>query len=68
MGFRGVVEYRHVYSQAGGAQYGLAATEDEDLLIVYAEAFDRDADPEDFALESIGAHERGHHCWPIIRD
>jgi hypothetical protein len=30
------------------------------LLTVYAEAFDRDADPEDFSLESIIAHERGH--------
>jgi hypothetical protein len=27
---------------------------------VYAEAFTRDADPEDFSLEAIVAHERGH--------
>lgn len=38
----------------------MAAAADDDLLIVYAEAFDRDADPADFSLESIIAHERGH--------
>ena len=27
---------------------------------MYAEAFERDADPEDFSLEAILAHERGH--------
>jgi hypothetical protein len=27
---------------------------------VYAEAFQRDADPDDFSLEAIVAHERGH--------
>jgi predicted Zn-dependent protease len=30
------------------------------LLTVYAEAFDRDDDPDDFSLEAILAHERGH--------
>ena len=60
MGFVGNIEYRHVYSQAGGAQYGLATTAEEDLLIVYVEAFERDADPNEFSLESIIAHERGH--------
>ena len=29
-------------------------------MIVYAEAFDRDADPDDFSLSAIIAHERGH--------
>jgi hypothetical protein len=29
-------------------------------LIVYAEAFERDADPDDFSLDAIIAHERGH--------
>lgn len=28
--------------------------------MVYAEAFSRDADPEDFSLRAIIAHERGH--------
>ena len=60
LGFVGRIEYRHVYSQTGGAQYGLASTPEEDLLTVYAEAFDRDADPADFSLEAILAHERGH--------
>jgi hypothetical protein len=60
VGFVGRVEYRHLYSQTGGAQYGLATTAEDDLLTVYAEAFDRDADPDDFSLESIIAHERGH--------
>lgn len=60
LGFEGRVEYRHVYSQAGGAQFGLGVTPEHDLLIVYAEAFERDADPDDFSLEAILAHERGH--------
>lgn len=59
-GFVGRVKYWHVYSQAGGAQFGLAASPQQDLLIVYAEAFERDADPNDFSLEAILAHERGH--------
>jgi Zn-dependent protease with chaperone function len=29
-------------------------------LTVYAEAFDRNADPDDFSLAAIIAHERGH--------
>ena len=60
LGFIGRIEYRHVYSQTGGAQYGRGSTAEEDLLTVYAEAFERDADPEDFSLEAILAHERGH--------
>jgi hypothetical protein len=60
LGFVGRIEYRHVYSQTGGAQYGRGNTADEDLLTVYAEAFERDADPEDFSLEAMIAHECGH--------
>jgi hypothetical protein len=60
VGFAGRVEYRHVYSQTGGAQYGRGAGEAGDLLTVYAEAFERDADPADFSLRAILAHERGH--------
>jgi hypothetical protein len=60
LGFVGRVEYQHVQSQTGGAQYGRAATPEEDLLTVYADAFARDADPDDFSLEAIIAHERGH--------
>ena len=41
-------------------QYGRGSTAGEDLLTVYAEAFERDADPEDFSLKAIVAHERGH--------
>ena len=59
-GFVGAVEYHHVYSNSGGAQYGIGPTASQDLLVVYAEAFERDADPEDFSLEAILAHERGH--------
>jgi hypothetical protein len=59
-GFVGRIEYRHVYSRAGGAQYGLATSAKSDLLIVYAEAFELDADPEEYSLEAIIAHERGH--------
>lgn len=60
VGFVGRVEYRHVYSQTGGAQYGHGAEEGGDLLTVFAEAFERDADPDDFSLLAIVAHERGH--------
>jgi hypothetical protein len=60
LGFVGRVEYRHVYSQTGGAQYGRGTTAANDLLTVYAEAFERDANPEDFSLAAIVAHEYGH--------
>lgn len=60
LGFVGRVEYRPVYSQTGGAQYGRGTSHQADLLTVYAEAFERDADPEDFSLEAIIAHECGH--------
>ncbi len=59
-GFVGNVEYRHVYSPTGGAQYGRGSTPEADLLSVYAEAFERDADPADFSLEAMIAHECGH--------
>lgn len=58
LGFTGIVEYRHVHSQSGGAQYCQGSQ--ADVLVVYAEAFDRDADPQDFSLEAILAHECGH--------
>jgi hypothetical protein len=60
LGFVGSVAYQHVYSQTGGAQYGRGNTPEDDLLTVYAEAFERDADPEDFSLEAMIAHECGH--------
>jgi hypothetical protein len=60
MGFVGHIEYRHVYSQTGGAQYGRGSAAEQDLLTVYAEAFERDADPEDFTLAAMIAHECGH--------
>ena len=53
------MEYRHVYSQTGGAQYGRGSSPEADLLTIYAEAFERDADPEDFSLEAMIAHECG---------
>jgi hypothetical protein len=60
LGFVGRVEYRHVYSQTGGAQYGRGSSAEADLLTIYAEAFERDADPEDFSLIAMIAHECGH--------
>jgi hypothetical protein len=60
LGFTGRVEYRHVSTTSGGAQYGSGPTPQEDLLVVYAKAFERDADPNDFSLEAMIAHERGH--------
>ncbi len=59
-GFVGRVEYRHVYNQTGGAQYGRGTAADDDLLTVDAQAFERNLDPEDFSLEAIIAHECGH--------
>lgn len=59
-GFIGRVEYRHVFSGSGGAQFGLALDREQDLLVVDAEAFLRDADIDDFWLEAMIAHERGH--------
>ncbi len=47
-GFVGHVEYRHVHSQTGGAQYGQGSTGEEDLLTVYAEAFESPCRPERF--------------------
>lgn len=60
VGFVGRIEYRHAASQSGGARYERGAVQGEDVLAVYAEAFDRDADPDDFSLQAIIAHERGH--------
>jgi hypothetical protein len=60
LGFVGRVEYRHVYSRSGGAQYGIGPSAEDDLLVLYAEAFERDADPADFSLEALIAHECGH--------
>jgi hypothetical protein len=60
LGFVGRAEYRHIRSQTGGAQFGLANAAADDVLIIYAEAFERDADPDDFSLEAIIAHECGH--------
>jgi hypothetical protein len=59
-GFRGHVEYRHVYSQSGGAQYCIGPTPEDDVLVIYAEAFERDRDPHDFSLPAMIAHECGH--------
>jgi hypothetical protein len=59
-GFVGRVEYGHVYSRTGGARYGRAVVQEEDLLVVYAEAFERDAVADDFSLDAIIAHEPGH--------
>src|SRR4051812_38391405 len=63
LGFVGRIEYRHRLSQSGGAQYELGSNPHEDALTVFSEAFDRDSDPEDFTLEAIIAHERGHQIF-----
>jgi hypothetical protein len=60
LGFMGEVDYRHAFSRSGGAQYGIGPTIERDVLLVYAEAFQRDAAGDDFSLEAIIAHERGH--------
>jgi hypothetical protein len=60
LGFVGEVQYRHAYSKSGGAMFCLAPAIEHDLLIIYAEAFVRDAAGDDFSFEAIIAHERGH--------
>ena len=60
LGFVGLVEYVHVFSQSGGAEFGLGTTQKLDRLTVTAEAFLRDSNPADFSLTAILAHERGH--------
>ncbi|MBI3406781.1 MAG: hypothetical protein HY040_00295 [Planctomycetes bacterium] len=60
LGFAGSVEYRHVHGGTGGAQYGLGVEQSDDVVVGFAEAFDRDRNPEDYSLEAILAHERGH--------
>ena len=66
LGFTGSVQYRHVYSQSGGAQYCIGPTADDDIMVVYAEAFEFDADPEEYNLDAMIAHECGHQR--IIRN
>ncbi len=60
LGFVGDVQYRHASSRSGGAMFCLAPTIEQDMLVVYAEAFRRDATGDDFSLAAIIAHERGH--------
>jgi len=66
LGFDGRVEYRHVYSQTGGAQFCVGTHSGADVMVVYAEAFERDRDPHDFSLRAILAHECGHQR--LLRD
>jgi hypothetical protein len=58
--FVGIIEYRHRETDSGGAQYGIGRQAELDKLIVYARAFERDADPNDFSLAAMIAHECGH--------
>jgi len=60
LGFEGELEYRHTMSRTGGAQYQIGSMAELDRLVVFALAFQRDADPEDFSLTAILAHERRH--------
>ncbi len=38
----------------------MGSTIEQDVLVLYPAAWRRDADPDDFSLEAIIAHERGH--------
>ena len=51
-------------TQSGGAQFVAGAA--GDMLVIYADAFRRDADPDDYSLRAIIAHERGHQV--LVRD
>ena len=59
-GFVGAIEYRHAISGSGGAQYAMGPTIEQDMLVVDAQAFQRDSTDGDFSLEAMIAHERGH--------
>ena len=61
LGYQGKLEYRHLHSQSGGAQYCIGPAADDDIMVLYAKAFERDADPEEFNLDALIAHECGHH-------
>lgn len=65
LGFLGRIRYAHAYSRSGGATYARGIGAEDDRLTVYAEAFDRNANPLEFSLEAIIAHERGHQL--IVR-
>lgn len=65
-GFVGRVEYLHVGTDSGGAQYWIGPAAADDILVVYPLAFERDANPEDFSLEAMIAHECGHQM--LLRD
>src|SRR6202041_2719843 len=47
-------------------QYCIGPSADDDIMVLYAEAIERDADPEDFKLDALIAHECGHQR--LIRD
>ena len=66
LGFVGRVEYRHAESPSGGASYTRGDGDSSDLLTVYARGFERNANPFDFPLQAMIAHERGHQL--IARD
>lgn len=66
LGFKGTVEYRHVYSHSGGAQYAMGQDTRLDTLVVEAEAFRREFAGDDFSLEAMIAHECGHQL--LCRD
>jgi hypothetical protein len=68
LGFAGRAEYRHVYSQTGGAQYAQGSTTEEDLLIVFAEAFVRDRDPDDFPSKRSLHMSEVISLWCAIRE
>jgi hypothetical protein len=60
VGFVGEVEYQHAFRRTGGAHYAAGKRIDLDRLVVDAGAFVRDSAGDDFSLEAIIAHERGH--------
>jgi hypothetical protein len=57
-----------VYSQTGVAQYGRGTEEIGDLLTVYAEAFERDADPEDFLSWRLSPTNEATNWWHATLD
>src|SRR5687768_5113575 len=60
VGFVGKVDYQHAFSRTGGAHYAAGEIVELDRLMVDAGAFVRDSAGDDFSLEAIIAHERGH--------
>lgn len=61
--FCGRVEYHHRFSSAGPAQIRFGSKIVDDVMRVFAQAFDWSEDSQHFSPEAIMAHECGHQVF-----